>query len=219
MNFKARRVFFRADGVVFNSWRGEGVCKVEFSKDNVLSIESGELVEAISTAFFRMKKRDIDLFEANPQERAYMYRFAFELDKVFSKVQKRKKRGKVILSLDVEYNRSGNGLKLEDPENPETHKWIAPDIILHERRSEALENGLKNRNNIFAIEMKRNGREDNEDAARLKRMLEERKYLFAVDFYRFAKENSEFDLYQKIDGAIKKRKFRFNGEKFEENQK
>ena len=37
---------------MFNTWRGEGVYKVEFSEDNVLSIESGELVEAISTAFF-----------------------------------------------------------------------------------------------------------------------------------------------------------------------
>jgi hypothetical protein len=155
-----------------------------------------------------MLKRDGVLFDVKPQERAFMHRFAFELHKEFLGAEEYEVDGKNILSLDVEYNRDGKGLKHEDPENPETHKWIAPDIILHERKSGGYEGAAKNRNNILALEMKRDGTSDGKDADRLKKFIEKRKYLYAIDFYRFAGNGDhEFDLYL---GISKQKKYRYN---------
>jgi hypothetical protein len=108
---------------------------MKFDKEKNFHIEENEIIRAVSNAFSRMLKRDGVLFDVKPQERAFMHRFAFELHKEFLGAEEYEVDGKNILSLDVEYNRDGKGLKHEDPENPETHKWIAPDIILHERMS------------------------------------------------------------------------------------
>ena len=181
---------------------------MKFDKNKNFLIKEKELIQVLSNAFSRMLKRDIVLFDINPQERAFMHRFAFELHKEFSEAEEYEVEGKNILSLDVEYNRDGNGLKHEDPENSETHKWIAPDIILHERMSGGYEGAAKNRNNILALEMKRDGTSDGKDADRLKKFIEKRKYLYAIDFYRFAGNGDhEFDLYL---GISKQKKYRYN---------
>ena len=181
---------------------------MKFDKEKNFHIEENEIIFAVSNAFSRMLKRDSVLFDIKPQERAFMHRFAFELHKEFHEVEDYEVAGKNILSLDVEYNRDGKGLKHEDPENPETHKWIAPDIILHERKSGEYEGAAKNRNNILALEMKRDGTSDGKDADRLKKFIEKRKYLYAIDFYRFAGNGDhEFNLYGQ---NLKQKKFRYN---------
>lgn len=181
---------------------------MKFDKEKNFHIEENEIIQAVSNAFSRMLKRDSVLFDVNPQERAFMHRFAFELHKEFLEAEEYEVDGKNIISLDVEYNRDGKGLKHEDPENPETHKWIAPDIILHERMSGAYKGAAKNRNNILALEMKRDGTSDGKDADRLKKFIEKRKYLYVIDFYRFAGNGDhEFDLYL---GISKQKKYRYN---------
>ena len=181
---------------------------MNFDKENNFHIEENEIIRAVSNAFSRMLKRDSVLFDIKPQERVFMHRFAFELHKEFLEAEDYEVAGKNILSLDVEYNRDGKGLKHEDPENPETHKWIAPDIILHERMSGVYNGAAKNRNNILALEMKRDGTSDGKDADRLMKFIEKRKYLYAIDFYRFAGNGDhEFDLYL---GISKQKKYRYN---------
>jgi hypothetical protein len=181
---------------------------MKFDKEKNFHIEENEIIRAVSNAFSQMLKRDSVLFDIKPQERTFMHRFAFELHKEFLEAEDYEVAGKNILSLDVEYNRDGKRLKYEDPENPETHKWIAPDIILHERMSGGYEGAAKNRNNILALEMKRDGTSDGKDAERLKKFLKKRKYLYAIDFYKFAGNgDSEFDLY---DQNLNHKNFRYN---------
>ena len=190
---------------------------MKFDKNKNFRIKKKELIQIVSNAFSRMLKRDIVLFDINPQERAFMHRFAFELHREFREAEEYEVEGKNILSIDVEYNRDGNGLKYEDPENPVSHKWIAPDIILHERTSGAYKGKLKNRNNILAIEMKRNGASGCEDATRLKELLTKRKYQFAVDFYKFARSDDfEFDLYYGNCLNLEKYRYNNNSNVFEE---
>lgn len=170
-----------------------------YDENGLFSLIENELVDAFSTAFTKVRERDWVLFEeAKPQERAFMHRFAQELRKCFADAEdyRSNRNSKPIISLDVEYNRDGSKLKLEDPENPETHKWIAPDIILHERLSGSLNGEAKNRNNIFACEMKLAGLSDGNDAKRVKDFLEKRRYKYGVDFFRFATTSATFDLYK-----------------------
>lgn len=171
---------------------------MKFDEDGLFHIDETELVQAFSAAFARTLERDKVLFEeTKPQERSFMHRFAQELRREFSEVEDYVRDGQYVLSLDVEYNRCGKGLKYEDPQNADTHKWIAPDIILHERMSGALKGGPQNRNNIFACEMKRDGSADGRDAVRLRKLMKNHRYSFAIDFYKFTSESDwQFNLYK-----------------------
>lgn len=171
---------------------------MRFDDNDIFYLSEEDLVAAFSDAYVRTRERDSALFEeSRPQERAFMFRFALELRNCFAEVETHLSRhdGKPVISLDVEYNRDGCSLKAEDPENPGTHKWIAPDIILHERLSGEFNGDAKNRNNIFACEMKKNALSDGEDSERVKSFLAKRRYQFGVDFFRFATADAAFDLY------------------------
>ncbi len=169
-----------------------------FDEKGLFHMTEAELVQVFSVAYARTLERDRVLFDkAKPQERTFMHRFAQELRREFALAEDYRRNGEPVLSLDVEYNRSGFGRKQDDPNNSDTHKWIAPDIILHERMSGSLEGNQKNRNNIFACEMKRDGSEDGRDADRLRNLMKIHRYSFAIDFYKFTSEDDrQFNLYK-----------------------
>ncbi len=165
-----------------------------FDDEGLFHIDEVELVQLFSVAFARMLERDKVLFDkTQPQERCFMHRFAQELRLVFTFAENYRKNGSPILSLDVEYNRDGNGKKTPDGDaEASKKKWIAPDIILHERGSKEYEF----RNDIFACEMKKDALPDKTDAERLSNeFLGRRKYKFGIDFYQCAKSPYMFSLY------------------------
>ena len=146
----------------------KGGAAMYFDDDGRFHLGEAKLVEVFSVAFARTLERDAVLFDVKPQERAFMHRFAQELRRGFSFAEDYRINGKPVISLDVEYNRLGKGLKHDNSENPDKNCWIAPDIILHERMSGGLPGRQKNRNNIFVCEMKRDGCDESKDACRLK---------------------------------------------------
>ena len=178
-----------------------------FDKDGLFHISEAELVQVFSVAFARTLERDRVLFdETHPQERTFMHRFAQELRREFSFAEDYRHNGTPVLSLDVEYNRDGKEVKRPDGiSDPSKHKWIAPDIILHERKSK--EKGYQN--DIFVCEMKKKWESDDVDAERLKKeFLCRRKYKYGIDFYQFAEKPYKFDLYQQ--GVTSPHSYRFD---------
>ena len=168
---------------------------MEFDDKGLFHINETELVQLFSDAFARMLERDKMLFEeTQPQERTFMHRFAQELRQVFAFAENYRLNGNPVLSLDVEYNRDGKEKKTpQGIIDPRRHKWIAPDIILHERGSK----GHDFRNDIFACEMKKDSLPDKKDSERLKtEFLGRRKYQYGIDFYQFANKPYKFDLYK-----------------------
>ena len=171
-----------------------------FDGEGLFQITEEELVRVFSVAFARMLERDRILFEeTNPQERAFMHRFAQELRRELSFAEDYRREGKPVLSLDVEYNRDGKERKTpEGTYDPREHRWIAPDIIFHERGSKEHEF----RNDIFACEMKKDSSPNKADAERLKtEFLGKRKYRYGIDFYQCAQEPYEFNLYRQQGGC------------------
>lgn len=186
---------------------------MKFNESGVFEISKEELVQSFSLAFASTIERDAFLFQVSkPQERTFMHRFAQELRKIFALAENFSIKGKPVLSLDVEYNRDGIDCKRRRIGNcQEKGKWIAPDIILHERGSGR--DGTF-RNDIFACEMKKSGDARSEDANRLKHdFLGRRKYQYGIDFYAFSKRDPRvrgyaFDLY--VRGCVESEKYVFD---------
>ena len=168
---------------------------MKFDDRGLFHMDEAELVQVFSVAFSRMLERDAELFSARkPQERTFMFRFAHELAVLFAFAENYRQNGKPVLSLDVEYNRDGSEVKTPHGiVNSDQHRWIAPDIILHERGSKV--HGY--RNDIFVCEMKKKDLPFKEDSKRIRAFLKLRKYKFGIDFYHFTEQDYAFDLYQR----------------------
>ena len=200
-----------------------------YDEQGLFSLKEEELVEAFSKAFARTLKRDAYLFtESKPQERTFMFRFAQELRNEFLNAEY-PPCGMPALSLDVEYNRDGTGLKYEDPNHPIKKKWVAPDIILHERGSGSYLCEQKYRNDIFVCEMKKDApHEEMTDAQKAKQQktdagtvldfIRNRKYKYGVDFCQFAVTPARFDLYT-TEGDVKEYKFNIESNQFETKER
>lgn len=199
-----------------------------YDENGLFLISERELVCAFSKAFARTLRRDAYLFEeSKPQERTFMFRFAQELRNEFLDAEY-PIGGRPVLSLDVEYNRDGTGLKYEDPNHPSKKKWVAPDIILHERGSGDYPSEQKYRNDVFVCEMKKDAPyEEMTDAQKAKQhkidadtvvdFIRDRKYKYGVDFCQFAVTPARFDLYT-TEGDFKVYKFNYDSNMFEEER-
>ena len=166
---------------------------MRFDNNHHFHITRRELIKVLSDAFSKMLCYESDLFDAvnQVQERAFMHRFAFWLQYILK--DKSFDEDKWRLFIDVEYNRDGDDVKKID----NGKIWTAPDIIFHERKSGALDGENKYRNDVFCCEMKKHGRPRGEDADRVKMFMDEKRYLFGINFYQFACRDARFDLYEK----------------------
>ncbi len=171
---------------------------MHFDENNRFILGQDELVAAFSTAFSRTLERDAELFNASNQvqERTFMHRFAFELREYFRLIEEHRVNNRPVISLDVEYNRDGECSKQLDAIGK---KWIAPDIILHERKSGALEGEEQYRNDIFVCEMKKSSKPGGEDEDKVKSFLISKKYQYGIDFYSFSEKKYRFTLFT-LDG-------------------
>ena len=197
-----------------------------YDENGLFLLSERELVCAFSKAFARTLKRDAYLFEeSKPQERTFMFRFAQELRNEFLDAEY-PTGGQPALSLDVEYNRDSTGLKYEDPDHPSKKKWVAPDIILHERGSGSYLCEQKYRNDIFVCEMKKDGLHNMTNAQKAKKLnadrvldfIRNRKYKYGVDFCQFAVTPARFELYT-AKGGVKVFKFNCESKMFEEEER
>lgn len=140
---------------------------MKFDKHGRFQISKEELVQLFSAAFTKMLRRDRDLFESpnQAQERTFMHRLAFYLHELLRFPEEYTCKNGIKLSLDVEYNRDGDDVKrlIRVPEKD----WVAPDIILHERRSGDLSGNEQYRNDIFVCELKKCGNVDGDDATKV----------------------------------------------------
>lgn len=168
---------------------------MKFDEHSRFEISKEELVQLFSAAFTKMLDRDSDLFESQNQvqERTFMHRLAFYMHELLRFPEEYVGINGIKLSLDVEYNRDGDDVKRLS-RVPETD-WVAPDIILHERRSGALNGEDRYRNDIFVCEMKKNGNAGGADATRVKAYINEKKYKYGINLYHLSSTPYEFDLY------------------------
>ena len=109
-------------------------------------MEYNELVRLWEYAFQMLYEKDIALFETDVQERSIAGRLAIYLQHKYDGGFKKD------ACVDLEYNREGNDIKRPHPED--VNGWIAPDILLHVR---------KTKNNIFYCEVKKKSTKANED--------------------------------------------------------
>lgn len=168
---------------------------MKFDEHSRFEISKEELVQLFSAAFTKMLDRDSDLFESQNQvqERTFMHRLAFYLHELLRFPEEYVGINGIKLSLDVEYNRDGDDVKRLS--RVPKKDWVAPDIILHERKSGALNGEERYRNDIFVCEIKKNGDADGDDAARVKAYMEEKKYEYGINLYRLTSRPYGLDLY------------------------
>ena len=164
---------------------------MNFDENDVFHLDQVELIQIFSVAFTRMLERDRELFESpnQAQERTFMHRFAFELHNMLYLAEDfRDLQGRPILSLDVEYNRDGDSIKRHG------ENWIAPDILLHQRGSGKLDGANKYKNDVFVCELKKDDPNENDDA-RVRDFVCNRKYMYGINFYKMTSGLHEFKLY------------------------
>lgn len=156
---------------------------MKFDSNDVLHICKEEVIAAFSQALTTLFEKDKELFDFDVQERAIAARLAMYLHEYFSFAETNG------LRIDVEYNRDYVDIKRRNLQDRDG--WIAPDIILHQRGS-ARENF---KNDIFYCEIKKNSHSGNDDAAKVKEQMVERKYKYGIDLCRLKFEDVLFDLY------------------------
>lgn len=156
-----------------------------------------ELIGLWEYAFQLLYENDMALFDTDVQERAIAGRLAIYLqygyDKHFEK----------DACIDLEYNRDGTGIKRPHPRDDDG--WIAPDILLHVRKTD---------NNIFYCEVKKKSTKDNEDSVRVVNALKERKYQYGVNLYYVRPEEANLTIYTREENNfrvyIRKEYYRFS---------
>lgn len=150
-------------------------------------LDTHELINEWSIALTMLLENDKKLLESDVQERAIVHRVAVYLRERFLYAEK------YGIYIDNEYNREGES-NVKKPSNGDG-KWIAPDIILHERGSAK----YGNRNNIFWSEIKKNSGSGGADAKRIIEEIKSRKYTFGIYLYKLSLEKIFLDLYMNDD--------------------
>lgn len=149
-------------------------------------MEYNELVRLWKYAFQMLYEKDIALFETDVQERSIAGRLAIYLQHKYDGGLKKD------ACVDLEYNREGNDIKRPHPED--VNGWIAPDILLHVR---------KTKNNIFYCEVKKKSTKANEDSNRVKNAIRERKYQYGLNLYDIRKNGARLSVFDEYDGTIR----------------
>lgn len=160
-----------------------------FCKECVLSV--------FSYAFKQLLTVDHALFEHNATERTIAARLAMHLRQYYFQFETSTIDGKNYF-VDVEYNKAGYGLK-----NPKgTYRsWTAPDIIFHNR-------GYSNeKDNIFCCELKKDSKSGQNDAEKVKRLINHYNYLYGFDIFALKQDKICFDLYEKLPQKQGNRKY------------
>ena len=149
-----------------------------------------ELIGLWEYAFQMLYENDMALFDTDVQERAIAGRLAIYLqygyDKHFEK----------DACIDLEYNRDGTGIKRPHPRDDDG--WIAPDILLHVRKTDI---------NIFYCEVKKKSTEANEDSTRVKDAIRERKYQYGLNLYYIRENEARLSIYDECDGMIRQSEY------------
>lgn len=153
-----------------------------------------DIVQLFNHALQKLVVTDMILLNVDAQERAIAARLAMYLrdDLLFAENHN--------IFVDVEYNRDGDNLKR--PAQGSTQVWIAPDIIIHERKSGACQGEDKYRNDIVYIEVKKNSKESQADAQKVLGQMKQRKYQYGVDLYRLSAQEIKLELYE-CSGTLK----------------
>ncbi len=160
-----------------------------FCKECVLSV--------FSYAFKQLLTVDHALFEHNATERTIAARVAMHLRQYYFQYETSTIGGKNYF-VDVEYNKAGHGLK-----NPKgTYRsWTAPDIIFHNR-------GYSNeKDNIFCCELKKDSKSGQNDAEKVKSLINHYNYLYGFDIFAIKQNKICFDLYEKLPQKQGNRKY------------
>lgn len=169
---------------------------MHFDKENNFLIEEKELVLLFIKALKKLYAMDAEIFEVDAQERAVAARLAMYLREQFLPAEEGG------LRIDVEYNRDGDEIKR--PSNEVDSGWIAPDIILHQRKSGNLKGDERYKNDIFYCEIKKASRTGQDDAEKVKKQMVQRKYRYGIDLYKLSRSGAKFDVYiydhRKISG-------------------
>lgn len=164
---------------------------MHFDNTGNFQISRDEILQLIGCAFTKTLQRDAVLFgmKNQVQERCLMHRFACELRALLKFAEDFRWEGQPVMSLDVEYNRAGEGLKT--PKGVE-QDWIAVDILFHERKSAEKDC----RNDILCCEMKKTGEEEGADRRKVLCIMRQYKYQFGIDFFRFSRRPYLFELFE-----------------------
>ena len=160
-----------------------------FCKECVLSV--------FSYAFKQLLTVDHALFEHNATERTIAARVAMHLRQYYFQYETSTIGGKNYF-VDVEYNKAGHGLK-----NPKgTYRsWTAPDIIFHNR-------GYSNeKDNIFCCELKKDSKSGQNDADKVRRLINHYNYMYGFDIFRIKQDEIQFDIYEKLPKKQGTRKY------------
>ena len=170
---------------------------MHFNEDGIFQVSREEILQLIGCAFTKTLQRDAVLFEMKNQvqERCLMHRFAYKLRALLKVAEDFQREGQQVMSLDVEYNRAG-----EDSKKVEglKQKWIAVDILFHERKSVA--KGC--RNDIFCCEMKKAEDDEDEDREKVLYTMRQYMYRFGINFFRFSEQPYSFELFETSSGGI-----------------
>lgn len=164
---------------------------MHFDNTGNFQISRDEILKLIGCAFTKTLQRDAVLFgmKNQVQERCLMHRFACELRALLKFAEDFRWEGQPVMSLDVEYNRAGEGLKT--PKGVE-QDWIAVDILFHERKSAEKDCC----NDILCCEMKKTGEEEGADRRKVLCIMRQYKYQFGIDFFRFSRRPYLFELFE-----------------------
>lgn len=167
---------------------------MKFTQNNRFFVSHDDVLQLFNHALQKLVITDMILLNVDAQERAIAARLAMYLrdDLLFAENHD--------IFVDVEYNRDGDDMKRPAPNS--TGVWIAPDIIIHERKSGAYQGEDKYRNDIVYIEVKKNSKENQADAQKVLEQMKQRKYQYGVDLYRLSAQEIELNLYE-CSGTLK----------------
>ena len=182
---------------------------MNFNKNGDFIITSEEIIHFFSQALKRLINEDSFLLKSGVQERSIQFKLGVYLRELFSFAECGG------LNIDVEYNRDGkSNVKRPNPdcEHFSKNKWIAPDIILHERGSADFKSDNKYKNDIIFCEIKKNGKNN---PKRIKEQMKIRKYKYGIDLYLLTPKKISLDLYTQ-DNIQRQYEFNFKTQMLEE---